>query len=237
MVHVAALCVLLTGATASDIRLGLALYVGRMFFITAGYHRYFAHRSYRLGRVMQFVMALGGTLAAQKGPLWCAGLHRHHHRYADQPEDVHSPRRGFWWSHARWFLVDRYLATPADAIRDFARFPELRALDRHWILPPFALGAAVFFAGGLRALVVGFFVSTVVLFHATFSINSHNNHHHYPAAANNGFFWWEVDTTYYGIRVFPGWDSHPGCGGLPPACSPSRVSSRGQRRHQRRGCA
>jgi stearoyl-CoA desaturase (delta-9 desaturase) len=227
MVHVAALCVLLTGATWSDIRLGFALYVVRMFFITAGYHRFFAHRSYRLGRVMQFVMALGGTLAAQKGPLWWAGLHRHHHRYADQPEDVHSPRRGFWWSHARWFLVDRYLATPVDTIRDFARFPELRALDRHWILPPFALGTAVFFAGGLRALVVGFFVSTVVLFHATFSINSlahlwgrrryatgddsrnslalalltggegWHNNHHHYPAAANNGFFWWEVDTTY----------------------------------------
>src|SRR6266487_1989588 len=105
LVHLLPLLAIVTGVTLRAVVLGVVLYAVRMFFITAGYHRYFAHRSYRLGRVMQFVMALGGATAAQKGPLWWAGLHRHHHRYADQPEDVHSPRRGFWWSHARWFLV------------------------------------------------------------------------------------------------------------------------------------
>ncbi|HEY3122181.1 MAG TPA: acyl-CoA desaturase [Vicinamibacteria bacterium] len=172
LTHAAALCILVTGATAGDLLLCASLYVLRMFFITAGYHRYFAHRAYRLGRFMQFLMALGGTLAAQMGPLWWAGHHRHHHRHADKPEDIHSPRQGFWWSHIGWLLVDTYSPTPLDAIRDFARFPELRFLDRFAVVPPALLAAAVLLSSGPRALVVGFFVSTVLLYHATFSINS-----------------------------------------------------------------
>ncbi|HEY2944591.1 MAG TPA: acyl-CoA desaturase [Vicinamibacteria bacterium] len=172
LLHLAALYALCTGATRGEVVLCLTLYLPRMFFITAGYHRYFAHRGYRLGRPMQFLMALGGTLAGQKGPLWWAGHHRYHHRHADEPEDIHSPRQGFWWSHVIWFLVDRYHTTPLGEVRDFARFPELRFLDRYWILPPMALAAVIWLAGGGRAFLVGFCVSTVLLYHATYTINS-----------------------------------------------------------------
>ncbi len=62
-----------------------------MFFVTAGYHRYFAHKSFSTGRAMQFVFAFGGLTAAQKGPLWWAAHHRTHHRYTDTERDPHTP--------------------------------------------------------------------------------------------------------------------------------------------------
>jgi stearoyl-CoA desaturase (delta-9 desaturase) len=143
-----------------------------MFFITAGYHRYFAHKSYKLGRVAQFVMAVGAQSSAQKGVLWWAAHHRDHHRYADTDRDVHSPRKGFWWSHVGWILCDRYGETKLDGIKDFARYPELRWLSRHDWIAPWALGVACYLIGGWSGLVVGFFWSTVLLWHATFTINS-----------------------------------------------------------------
>ena len=127
-VHVAALGFLVTGAGAFDIALCLGLYFGRMFFITAGYHRYFSHRSYKMGRGMQFLMALGATTAVQKGPLWWAANHRHHHRYSDLPEDVHSPMKGFWWAHMGWIMCAKFKPTRYDLIKDFAKYPELRWL-------------------------------------------------------------------------------------------------------------
>ena len=130
IVHLIPLLVVFTGITIEAVVLGVVTYVGRMFFITAGYHRYFSHRSYRMPRVPQFLMAFGGTTAAQKGPLWWAGHHRHHHRTSDTPEDVHSPLRGFWWSHVGWILCDKYADTPTQNIKDFAKFPELRFLNR-----------------------------------------------------------------------------------------------------------
>ena len=170
--HLVPLLAIFTGVTRRDLILCAALYFGRMFFITAGYHRYFAHRSYKLTRVPQFLMALGGTTAAQKGPLWWAGHHRDHHRYADTDRDVHSPLAGFWWSHVGWILSDRYKATNVDGIRDFAKYPELRWLDRHDWVGPWALGVASFLIGGWSGLVVGFFLSTVLLWHGTFIVNS-----------------------------------------------------------------
>jgi stearoyl-CoA desaturase (delta-9 desaturase) len=170
--HLVPLAALWTGATWGDLWLCLALYAGRMFFITAGYHRYFAHRSYRTSRPVQFLLALGGTTAAQKGPLWWAGHHRQHHRFADTDRDTHSPIKGFWWSHVGWILCDKYSATDVDAIRDFARYPELRFLDRHDWIGSWALGTACFLLGGPSALVVGFFLSTILLWHGTFAVNS-----------------------------------------------------------------
>jgi len=66
----------------------LALYYVRMFFVTAGYHRYFSHRSFKTSRFFQFVMALMATTSTQKGVLWWAANHLHHHRYSDTEDDA-----------------------------------------------------------------------------------------------------------------------------------------------------
>jgi stearoyl-CoA desaturase (delta-9 desaturase) len=150
-----------------------ALYAVRMFAVTAGFHRYFSHRSYRTSRAFQLVLAFLGGTAAQRGALWWAAHHRDHHRHSDRPEDVHSPlQRGFWWSHVGWILSRRHHHTKLDRVRDLARYPELRWLDRHHLVPPAALAVVLLLAGGLPALLWGFFVSTVLLWHGTFVINS-----------------------------------------------------------------
>ncbi|MBA3653228.1 MAG: fatty acid desaturase [Actinobacteria bacterium] len=143
-----------------------------MFFITAGYHRYFAHRSFRLGRVAQFGFALGGLTAAQKGPLWWAGNHRDHHRFADTENDPHSPQQGFWWSHIGWILSGQFNEKKYDRIPDFAKYPELRFLDKHDWIGPWALAVACYLIAGWSGLVIGFFASTVALWHTTFMVNS-----------------------------------------------------------------
>jgi stearoyl-CoA desaturase (delta-9 desaturase) len=170
--HLIPLLGFVTGVDAGDFVLLGVLYFGRMFFVTAGYHRYFAHRSYKLGRVAQFIMAFGGTTAAQKGPLWWAAHHRQHHRASDTPEDVHSPIRGFWWSHVGWILCDRTGGTDFERVRDFARYPEIRFINKHDWIGPWTVAVASFLIEGWSGLVVGFFGSTVLLWHGTFTINS-----------------------------------------------------------------
>ena len=151
----------------------VALYYVRMWLVTTTYHRYFSHRAFKTSRVFQFLLAFLAETSAQKGVLWWAANHRHHHRESDQPADVHSPLQdGFWWSHVGWILSDKYTETREEAIRDFARFPELRFLNRWYLLPPFLLAVGLFLIGGFPLLVWGFFVSTVVLWHGTFTINS-----------------------------------------------------------------
>lgn len=172
-VHLACLAAFWTGVRPIDIAVCIGLYYFRMWAVTAGFHRYFSHRSYKTSRVFQFLLAFFAQTSAQKGALWWAAHHRHHHRESDQPGDIHSPiQRGFWWSHVGWILCERYDATRFESIKDFARFPELRWLNRFHLLPSIALGAALFFLGGPSMLVWGMFVSTVLLWHGTFTINS-----------------------------------------------------------------
>ena len=170
--HLVPLLAFVTGVSLRAIVLFVVLYVVRAFFITAGYHRYFAHRAYRMGRVAQAVFAFGGGTAAQKGALWWASIHRTHHRYTDTDRDPHSPQRGFWWSHVGWILSDRHAATDYDVIGDFAKYPELRWLNKHDWVAPWMLGVASYFIAGWSGVVVGFFCSTIALWHATFAINS-----------------------------------------------------------------
>lgn len=172
-VHLMCLGVLFVGARPVDVAVCVGLYLLRMWGITAGFHRYFSHRAYQAGRGFQFFLALVGTLAMQKGPLWWAAHHRHHHRHSDDEQDIHSPlQKGFWWSHAGWILCDKYGETRYESIRDFARFPELVWLNKLHALPGALLALALYLTGGFSMLVWGFFVSTTLLYHGTFTINS-----------------------------------------------------------------
>src|SRR3954465_8182516 len=142
-VHILAIVgVAITGFSWWGVGLALALYWPRMFFVTGAYHRYFSHRSYKTSRVFQFLLALGSTLTAQKGPLWWAAHHRQHHKLSDQPGDLHSViQQGFWWSHMGWILSNALEDTDYSRIKDFAKYPELRWLNKYWMLPDVAPGA------------------------------------------------------------------------------------------------
>ena len=170
--HLMPFAAIFTGVHLRDFVICAVLYWLRVFGLTAGYHRYFAHRSYRMGRIMQFIIALIGTLSVQKGVLWWAGHHRSHHRYSDGPEDIHSPKKGFWWSHVGWFLCRKYNATPFENIPDFAKYPELRWINKYHLVPPILLAVGITWLWGWSALYIGFFLSTVLLWHGTFVINS-----------------------------------------------------------------
>ena len=173
ILHVAALGIVFTPFSWSLFAWFAGSYVLRMFGVTAGYHRYFSHRSYRLGRVAQFALALLAQTSAQKGVLWWAAHHRHHHGNSDEERDIHSPwRQGFWWSHAGWILSNRYDEYDPKRIADFSKYPELRWLDRHHWVPTVVYAAAILAVGGPLAFLWGYVASTVFLYHATFTINS-----------------------------------------------------------------
>jgi stearoyl-CoA desaturase (delta-9 desaturase) len=173
LVHLGCLGAIWTGVAWPALAVAAALYMVRMFAITAGYHRYFAHRAFRTSRAFQFVLAVLAQTSAQRGVLWWAAHHRHHHQFSDTDRDVHSPvRRGFFYAHVGWIFVPHNNDTDYAAVPDLMRFPELRWLDRHPYFPAFAMGFLVWLAMGWGGLVVGFFWSTVAVWHATFCINS-----------------------------------------------------------------
>jgi stearoyl-CoA desaturase (Delta-9 desaturase) len=173
MLHAGAAAALLVPFDASLVWWLAGSYALRMFGVTAGYHRYFSHRSYKLGRAARFAMAFLAQTSAQKGVLWWAAHHRTHHRHSEGEKDVHSPvRSGFWWSHVGWVISNRYDRFEPRSVGDLYCFAELRWLDRnHWV-PTVAYAATVWSLGGLPALVWGYVLSTVLLYHGTFSINS-----------------------------------------------------------------
>jgi stearoyl-CoA desaturase (delta-9 desaturase) len=171
--HAACAAAFFVGVSTGDLLLFAATFFGRMFFITGGYHRYFAHKTFKTSRWFQTVLAVGGCSATQKGPLWWAGHHRIHHKYSDQPgKDTHSPRDGFFWSHQGWIFDRRFDHSDLGQIADFAAYPELCWLNRWHIVPPVALALLCLASGGWSGLVWGFVVSTVALWHTTYAINS-----------------------------------------------------------------
>jgi len=173
LVHVAALGVFWTGFTATSIIMCITLYVVRMWALTAGFHRYFSHRSYKTSRWFQFVLAFLGQTSAQKGVLWWTAIHRHHHRHSDTPLDAHSPKHtGFWFSHMGWIFSPQKNTADYSTVEDFSKYPELRFLDRHPYFPAVLLGVACYLLAGWSGLFVGFILSTVILYHGVFAINS-----------------------------------------------------------------
>jgi len=212
------------------------LYVVRMFGITAGYHRYFAHRAYKTSRVFQFVLAWLGCSSLQKGPLWWCAHHRGHHRWSDTPNDPHSPHEtSFWWSHVGWILSAESGPIPWQEIPDWSRYPELRWLDRNHWLPGLVLAVLCYLFGGLTGLAWGFLVSTILLYHGTFTINSlshlfgnrryatpddsrnnfllalitlgegWHNNHHHYQSSANQGFFWWEIDISYSILVAMSW--------------------------------
>jgi stearoyl-CoA desaturase (delta-9 desaturase) len=172
-VHLAALAVFFVRPSIASVLTCVALYAFRMWAVTAGYHRYFSHRTYKTSRVFQFLLAFAAQTSVQKGVLWWAAHHRDHHKYSDEAEDIHSPvRNGFWWSHVGWILSVKYDETKMQNVKDLAKYPELRWLNRWHFIPPLLLAVGLFLAGGWPMLIWGFFVSTVLLWHGTFVINS-----------------------------------------------------------------
>ena len=186
VLHLACFAAFFTGVSTTAVVMCVALYLIRMFAITGFYHRYFSHKTFKTNRVFQFLFALLGNMSAQRGPLWWAAHHRVHHQHADQEEDLHSPvQRGFWWSHMGWLTCNASFVTRIERIKDFARYSELRWLDRYDNVAPMLLIALLYIGGemlaayapalntdGLQLVVWGFFISTVALFHGTVTINS-----------------------------------------------------------------
>jgi len=184
--HIMCLGVLWVGWSSTAVAVAVALYILRMFAITGFYHRYFSHRAFRTTRTCQFIFALAGATAVQRGPLWWAAHHRTHHRYSDKKQDLHSPHHtGFWWSQIGWLTSKQNFATKHNLVGDFSKFPELQFLNRFDTMVPFLFAVSVFGFGellhayapglgtnGMQMLIWGFFISTVVLLHGTSTINS-----------------------------------------------------------------
>ncbi len=186
ILHLGCLGLIWVGWSLTAVIVAVALYFIRMFAVTGLYHRYFCHKAFRTSRVTQFIFALIGLTAVQRGPLWWSAVHRQHHAHSDEEHDAHSPvKKGFLWSHIGWLTSSRNFPTDYSRVKDLAKFPELVFLNRFDLIGPLLLALGLYFFGwglevwapalgttGMQMLVWGFFVSTVFVFHATCAVNS-----------------------------------------------------------------
>ena len=186
VMHLSCIAVFWVGASWFAVLFALCLYLIRMFAITGFYHRYFSHKTFRTSRVFQFIFAVLGSTAVQRGPLWWASHHRHHHAHSDHHKDSHSPvQHGFLWSHLGWFLASQNFVTQTKRVKELTAFIELRILDRFDTIIPILLGVSIYLLGdwlashypsintnGLQLFIWGFSISTVLLYHGTFTVNS-----------------------------------------------------------------
>lgn len=157
---------------SSALLLGVFLYFTRMFGVTAGYHRYFSHRAFKTSRSFAFLLACLAQSSGQRGVIWWASNHRHHHRFSDTTEDLHSPsQHGLFYAHVGW-LWDKRSYQEHQNINDLKRCPELVFLNRYPMVPAILLGVLIWLMWGWSGLVHGFGLSTILLFHGTFTINS-----------------------------------------------------------------
>jgi stearoyl-CoA desaturase (Delta-9 desaturase) len=151
----------------------------RAIGLTLAFHRYFAHRAFKMNRIARFAWVWIGTSAMQKGPIWWAGHHVNHHKYADRDGDPHSPMvSGVYYAHIGWFLNDTKhdkLEANNPVIRDFSKVPEIAFIEKYFFLPPLLLAIAMFAVGGFPLLIWGFCLPTMTLAHATFAINTVNH--------------------------------------------------------------
>ncbi len=186
LLHLSCFGVFFVGFSLVAVTIALLLYALRMFAITGFYHRYFSHKAFKTSRLVQFIFAFVAASAAQRGPLWWASHHRHHHANSDKPDDSHSPvQHGFFWSHITWFLTNKNFMPKNERVKDLLRYPELKFLDRFDIIAPLSLAISLYVLGscleanaphsgtnGVQLLVWGFVISTVFLYHMTFTVNS-----------------------------------------------------------------
>ena len=188
LIHLSVILAFFYPVTIPCLVVALISYSVRMFSITAFYHRYFSHRSFKTSRLVQFLGAFIACSSGQRGPLWWAAHHRRHHRHSDTEEDVHSPHtKSFFWSHTLWFMTDYAVPTFLKEIPDLVKFKELRFLNRFDWIPVFLLGLGCYLApeiswfytltglSNMQMLIWGFLVPTIVLYHATFAVNSINH--------------------------------------------------------------
>lgn len=154
-------------------------YMATAMSITAGYHRYFAHRTYEAKPWVQWMWALFGAAAFQNSIWIWARDHRIHHRFVDTDNDPYSIKKGFFFAHFGWMLLDEGPDVDMGPYgRDLEKSSVVRIQHRYYVwiasLMCFGLPALIgyFMGSTLGGLAVGGFLRLALVHHATFLINS-----------------------------------------------------------------
>jgi fatty-acid desaturase len=134
-------------------------------------HRYFGHRCLDTSRLFQIVLALGGASSSQRGVLWWASTHRHHHQHCDTELDMHSPKlSGFLYAHVGWLLERPSFHVHREKLEDYERFWELYVVEAVFWLIPVMLYFGMTGPGGMASSACH--VALSASFHSEWCINS-----------------------------------------------------------------
>ncbi|CAK9004824.1 Palmitoyl-monogalactosyldiacylglycerol delta-7 desaturase [Durusdinium trenchii] len=143
--------------------------------ITLSYHRQLAHLSFKTPKVVEYILAYCGALAMQSHPINWVSSHRHHHGATDTANDVHSPKDGFWWSHAGWLLDQKgtWMRVDRSNVDDLSKQWYYRFLQKTYPLHAIVLPIVGLYCwGGLPYVLWGFFARIVWTWHVTWAVNS-----------------------------------------------------------------
>jgi stearoyl-CoA desaturase (delta-9 desaturase) len=200
-------------------------YVGlAMLGISAGYHRLFSHRGYKVNLIVKRFLLWLAILAGQGSPIYWIGIHRgYHHRYTDTDRDAHSPIHGFWHSYILWMFKMRTMRIRG--IADLLKDRDMVFAHRHY--------QTIFWISHLVVALINFEIWLYLMAFSSFitsvthlrwagyrnynvkdnSVNVpwlwplvlgeawHNNHHGDGRNPNYSHRWWEVDPTYWLINL------------------------------------
>lgn len=145
--------------------------------ITAGYHRYYSHRTYKTNRVVEFFLLFFASMSGQGSALRWSFDHRLHHAHVDTDDDPYSIKKGFWYAHFLWILEKPRTIDPK-VVPDLAKNPLVQFQHKHIGLSMVLSNVIVFFVVGalLNDYVGAFFVACwlriFALHHFTWFINS-----------------------------------------------------------------
>jgi fatty-acid desaturase len=178
VVHLGALCAFIPGTFSwSAVAVMVVLYyITGAWGITLGFHRTLTHRSLRVNRFLEPVIAVIGVLALQGGPIEWIATHRAHHANTDREGDPHDIHRGAWWSHVAWlYRHNDARLSKAEQMRlapDLAGSKFYQFLENTYLLWQIALGIVLLAVGGWSWVIWGVFVRCVVTYHITWLVNS-----------------------------------------------------------------
>ena len=174
-----------------------------MFGVTMSYHRLLTHRSFQTYKWVEYLLTYFACLSLQSGPIQWTATHRIHHKEADHEPDPHSPLVNFLWAHAGWLFVT---LPGAHEYEEYCRFakdlhkdPVQRFFDRHFFTLYVATAGLIYIAGemygglGLSWVVWGVLLRTVVLWHATWFVNSATHiwgYRNYQTDEDSTNSWW-----------------------------------------------
>ena len=145
--------------------------------ISAGYHRYYAHKAYTPSKVVESILLFFSTMAMQGSVIYWSHEHRIHHRFTDKEEDPHSIKKGFLYAHVLWLFKK---PKPIDemVVQDLTKNKLVRFQHSYYV--PLAIATnlvAVIFVWWLTqdlagALIMSFLLRIFLLHHFTWFINS-----------------------------------------------------------------